>query len=514
MGEAKRRELVAQKQMVEALGLQTASGQLKVRWDDNAQATVLGQMAFFIEFLTTTGLFDQWVADCPLSYKSPNGSTARDILGTWMLSILSGHWRYAHVSAMRADAVNPGLLGMSGVVAEDTLRRALKAIEETSGTQWLSRHIGRTVLGLLDAPWILDVDVTIKPLYGKQQGAVVGYNPHKPGRPSHAYHSYQVSGARLMLGVDVLAGNQSHANHTLPGLVRILDGLPAHKRPKLVRGDAGLAGEPLFCALEERGQSYLFKLRLTPNVKRYIEKLFWERDWSKAGQGWEGKDGELRLSGWSRARRVIVLRRPLRGEALLADESQEVLAFVEANAPAKRYEYAVLVTDLEHELLTIAQLYRDRGDAENTFDELKNQWGWGGFTTQDLARCRLSALAVALVYNWWSLFVRLGNPKARLEAITSRPFLLSAVARQTTHSGAQHLSITSQHAEADKAKVLLGGIHGLLARFKRAAEQLKTKSVWQLVCEHILATVARFRPKILSVLAPPTPALAPVNCSF
>lgn len=510
MGEAKERGLVVRQQVVEALGLQTASGQLKVRWDDTAQATALGQMAFFIEFLTVTGLFDQWVADCPLNYKSPNGSTPRDILGTWMLSILSGHWRYAHVSAMRCDQVNPGLLGMSTVVAEDTLRRGLKAIDERSGTEWLSRHIGRTVLGLLAAPWILDVDVTIKPLYGKQQGAVVGYNPHKPGRPSHTYHSYQVSGLRLMLGVDVLAGNQSHANHTLPGLLRILDGLAAHQRPKLVRGDAGLAGEPLLCALEEREQSYLFKLRLTHNVKRYIEKLFWQRDWKKAGQGWEGKDGELRLNGWSRTRRVIVLRRPLRGEALLADESQGMLAFVEPNIPTKRYEYAVLVTDLEHELLTVAQLYRDRGDAENTFDELKNQWGWGGFTTQDLARCRLAALAVALVYNWWSLFVRLGNPKARLEAITSRPFLLSSVARRTTHSGAQHLTITSQHAEADKAKSLLGAIHALMNRFKVTAEQLKTKSVWQLVCEHIVTTVARFKPKILHLLSPPSTA----NCFF
>jgi hypothetical protein len=35
----------------------------------------------------------------------------------------------------------------------------------------------------------------------------------------------------------------------------------------------------------------------------------------------------------------------------------------------------VLVTSLEGELLTIAQLYRDRGDAENNFDELNNQWG-------------------------------------------------------------------------------------------------------------------------------------------
>jgi DDE family transposase len=514
MGEAKQRDLVLQQEVVGALGLETANGRLKVRWDGNAQATALGQMPFFIEFLTITGLFDQWVADCPLDYKSPNGSSRRDVLGTWLLSILSGHWRYAHVSAIRADGVNPRLLGMSGVVAEDTLRRALKAIDETLGSEWLSHHIGRTVLGLLDAPWILDVDATIKPLYGKQQGAVLGYNPHKPGRPSHAYHSYQVCGLRLMLGVDVLAGNESHAHYTLPGLVKLLDSLPAQKRPKLVRGDAGLGVEPMLCALEERGQSYLFKLRLTKNVKRYIEKLFWEQDWSAVREGWEGRNGELKLNGWSRARRVIVLRRALRGEALLADESQGILAFIETDIAAKRYEYAVLVTDLKHELLTIAQLYRDRADAENTFDELKNQWGWGGFTTQDLTRCRLSALAVALIYNWWSLFVRLGNPKARLEAITSRPFLLSAVARQTTHGGAQHLTITSQHAQANKAQSMLAAIHALINQFKVAAEQLKTKSVWQLVCEHILTTVARFRSKIPRLLAPPTTALAPVNRCF
>lgn len=511
MGEAKSRELAVRKAVEQALGLETAGGAIKVRWDKNAQATAQGQMAFFIEFVSVTGLFDQWVANCPLNYKSPNGSQPRDILGTWMLSILSGHWRYAHASAIRADGVNPGLLGMSAVVAEDTLRRGLKAIEEAAGVKWLLGHIGQTVLRLLDAPWILDVDMTVKPLYGKQQGAVVGYNPYKPGRPSHAYHSYQVSGLRLMLGVDVMAGNQSHANHTLPGLIRIVDGLSFERRPYLVRGDAGMAGEPMFQALEDRGQKYLFKLRLTKNVKRYIERLFWEQGWSRAGQGWEGKEGTLKLQGWSLSRRVVVLRREFKDQALVADSSQRLLGFIEVDVAAKRYEYAVLVTSLDDELLTLAQLYRDRADSENTFDELKNQWGWGGYTTHDLARCRLSALAVALIYNWWSLFVRLGNPKARLEAITSRPFLLSAVARQTSHSGVKQLTISSQHAEADKAKALLTTVHTLITGFKSAAEQLKIKTVWQLVCEHIIATVAHFKPKLSALLAPPGPHLVTVN---
>jgi hypothetical protein len=73
----------------------------------------------------------------------------------------------------------------------------------------------------------------------------------------------------------------------------------------------------MLCALEEGGQSYLFKLRLTKNVKRYIEKLFWEQDWSEVREGWEGHNGELKRNGWSRERRVIALPYGLRGEALL-----------------------------------------------------------------------------------------------------------------------------------------------------------------------------------------------------
>ena len=36
------------------------------------------------------------------------------------------------------------------------------------------------------------------------------------------------------------------------------------------------------------------------------------------------------------------------------------------------WEYAVLVTNSHYPLEAMAQLYRDRADAENGFDELKN----------------------------------------------------------------------------------------------------------------------------------------------
>ena len=40
--------------------------------------------------------------------------------------------------------------------------------------------------------YVLDLDPTVKVLYGHQEGAEVGYNPQKPGRRSHCYPELQV----------------------------------------------------------------------------------------------------------------------------------------------------------------------------------------------------------------------------------------------------------------------------------------------------------------------------------
>jgi hypothetical protein len=124
-----------------------------------------------------------------------------------MLSILDGHCRYAHVGALRGDGVAPSILGMSKIIGDDSLRRALGAIapapddkhsavqreaqeaQLARSVQWQDQ-LKHSFAQATATPWILDCDTTIKVLYGKQDGAVVSYNPHKPGRPSHAIHTY------------------------------------------------------------------------------------------------------------------------------------------------------------------------------------------------------------------------------------------------------------------------------------------------------------------------------------
>ena len=213
----------------------------------------------------------------------------------------------------------------------------------------------------------------------------------------------------------------------------------------------------------------------------------------EAGQQWHGREDVLRLSGWSRGRRVVVLQQPLRSKP--AAEAQAVgkkkskrkagkqlsLDLLEVTYLGTQYEYAVLVTSLTDEVRTIAQHYRDRGDAENNFDELKNQWGWAGFTTQDRKRCQIMGRIIALVYNWWTIFMRLGIPDKHAEAITSRPLALHGIARQTRHGNQTTVEITSTHAKAAQIAEILTKVSGFLKRIKTSAEQLTQRERWKLI---------------------------------
>jgi hypothetical protein len=159
-------------------------------------------------------------------------------------------------------------------------------------------------------------------------------------------------------------------------------------------------------------------------------------------------------------------------------------------------------------LEAIGQLYRDRADCENGFDELKNQWGWGGYTTHDLERCNLSARAVALIYNWWSWYVRLAHPKTRLEAITSRPMLLSGVARLTQHAGQSRLLVTLSHAAGDQIKAMIVSIRKGLDHVLATAPQLPEPGRWTALVRYIVDKILSARSKTRPAIALGPPCLA------
>ena len=478
-GEAKLPEKTA---LFDAVEVDTYAGKVHVEWDQSAAVTPIGQLPFFIQFLKLGGRFNPWVKDCPLQYKSNNAPEKIDVLGSLFLSILSGHSRYAHITNLMSDRVNSELLGMNKVVSDDSARRALKKINEEAGINWLQNHLYSSYEPLLKTPWILDVDITVKPLYGHQEGAKLGYNPQKPGRPSHTYHTYMMANLRLVLEVEVQAGNQSHSNHSLPGLIALLNRLPVDGKPEFVRGDIGYGTDNIMRELEAIYQSYLFKLKRSKYVKELIHKHHCEGEWTFIRKGWEAKEDQLQLSGWEKERRVVIIRRRLSNDNLIGVEyntaGQQEMAFIDGPEDIKAYEYSVLVTDLEDDLVSLFYHYRDRADCENNFDEMKNQWGWGGYTTKDIKSCQFMSRMIALTYNWWNLFVRLAIPEKHHEAITSRPLLLSSIGRLTKTSHQKKMFITSTHGDINKLKSIYKRLVLFFNDLKAIAPQLTLYECW------------------------------------
>ena len=113
------------------------------------------------------------------------------------------------------------------------------------------------------------------------------------------------------------------------------------------------------------------------------------------------------------------------------------------------YEYAVLVTSLQDEVRQVAQHYRDRGDSENNFDELKTV-GMGR-----LHHARPEAVPSDVAHDRSDLQLVDGLHAAgnsgqacQREAITSRPLALHGIARQTRHSNQTTVEVTSTHPKA------------------------------------------------------------------
>lgn len=208
--------------------------------------------------------------------------------------------------------------------------------------------------------------------------------------------------------------------------------------------------------------------------------------WRDAGEGWQSIDTGLLLGGWSRRRRVLLMRRPAelkprrrkdpprRGfHALLPG-----LKLVTANDGryADGHEWHALVTDLGHDPRAVSKLYRERGDGENMFDEMKTQWGW--FVTQDMKRTAIAAGLSAFVANCWNVFCRLHGDGSHQEAVTTRWRLQSCVARIASHGRRRCITIfTSGKGIARRA---FGEISSVLERIS-AASQLKAEERWMLL---------------------------------
>ena len=451
------------------ISLATLAGKFTITRTDEA-LTPYGGLAAWSGFLKHLGILERLAERCPVVRTSPNAAPVREVLHSFVAGALVEGKRFCHVRWVMDDPAVATVLGMARVRGEDALPRLAKGLDPARLRQWLNGPQTELYAALPDR-FIADWDSTVNTRYGQQEDAAVGYNPHKRGRKSHHPLICVAARTRLCLHLEWRPGDTVSATDWQPAMEKLWLHPTIRQRLWLNRGDVGFGQEAIMAWHEAAGQTrpkYLFKLKLTNNVRRAIARVPWPQ-W--AGAPTVGcqqlAETTVRLHGWSRERRIIILR------TLKPTNPSPQDLFWETPED----EVAVFVTNLERTDATLDQvalLYAQRADTENVFDELKNQWGFRGYCSGKAVVTELAARLVLLTYNLWSLFTRLMglNPGHHTEAIKSRRNFLF-LAAQVVQSGRQRTLKLA--VKADWWEVLKGCYQRLQSWLVTTAPQLESQ---------------------------------------
>jgi Transposase DDE domain group 1 len=409
-----------------------------------AALTAYGGLVAWSGFLKHLGIIERFSERCPIHRTSPNAAPVREVVHSFTLSALVEGKRFCHVRWLADDPAIATIMNMERVRGEDALPRLAKEMSVEQMRDWMQQP-QTELYSALPERFIADWDSTVNTRYGHQEDAAVGYNPHKRGRKSHHPLICVAARTRLCLHLEWRPGDTVSATDWQPAMEKLWSHATIRERLWLNRGDVGFGQEAIMAWHETDGvprPKYLFKLKLTSNVRRAIAKVPWPL--------WEGAptlgcqqlaETTVKLHGWSRERRVVILRTLKPVNPSPQDEFWDT----------PEDDVAVYVTNLEKNEATLEQialLYAQRADTENVFDELKNQWGLRGYCSQRAVVTELAARLVLLTYNLWSLFTRLLGltPGHHSEAIKSRRDFLF-LAAQVVESGRQRVVKLAVKAE-------------------------------------------------------------------
>lgn len=441
----------------------TAGGQVRLSVTNDA-LTPFGGLVPWAAYTKHLGIVEELAAGCPVTRTSPNAAPVYDVIQSFMLTALTDGRRFSHIERLREDPTIPELFGMESVVSDDTVRRLFETIDPVVGAEWVARH-AKPMWGALPDQIIMDWDSTVQTKYGHQDGAEVGYNPGKPGRRSFHPLLGVVARTRLCPAYRFRPGDTVTATQWQAAMEDAQRWL-GDRQIWLNRGDLGLGQDPIMTwheAVAGRPR-FLFKLKLTSKVRAALHEVP-TADWQGPATvgAWQVAEGTLQLTGW-RNRRRVVFARCLQG-VVPSEKSGE---FWDRN----KHEFAVYVTNLplEFNAWQIQQLYRDRADTENVFDELKNQWGFSGFCAKARPTTELAARLLLMVYNLWVLFVRFIVPHKHTEAKRGRRWFLLIAGRLVQSGRQKELQISIRGGWAEQ---LRDGYMRLHEWIRTTAPQLK-----------------------------------------
>jgi hypothetical protein len=241
---------------------------------------------------------------------------------------------------------------------------------------------------------ILDLDSTVETVYGDQDGAAKGTNPHKPGRKS--YHPLLAFEGQTRLNLNaVLWPGNTHSSTDAADFLQQTFELLGERQVKYARFDKGFGGEDFYSLWERKDIGYVGKLKWTKRLAKEVRAChYWTR---YVDEDWiiEGITLIYKATSWKKARRVAIIRK-----AQVFDDDQGRFVF------DTDWQYEAIVTNLEWEAIDLWRFYNQRCCMENYIKEAKNGFSIDRIATSDFTANELDLLIKLLTYNLFERFKR------------------------------------------------------------------------------------------------------------
>lgn len=366
------------------------------------------------------------------------------IFSTIIFGYLCSYRRIVHFEELSKDRVIQKILGLRKYVDENTIGRRLKQFtfknshQLTEVTHFLQRKVHRSAQIFPSQRQIVDIDSSVKGVYGSQEGAAIGYNDKKKGQKSYHPILAFLKSTKECLHSWYRPGNTYTGNGAAEFIKECFERLPGKDYSYLFRADSGFFDDKLLSTVEEYGASYLVKVKLK-NLRSLLTKQTW---FSIPGlNGIEYCEFFYQCHGWKSPRKFVGLR-------ILKEILREDRLFEEYI-----YDNHCFVVNFEEAPIEIYQLYRDRAECENWIEAVKQQIG-AGFTNVDhfWANDTLWQLGV-LAYNItiWMRYLTCseGDPRVgkswRQEPNTFRNWFIHTAGKLVCHAGQYLLKLPKYH---------------------------------------------------------------------
>lgn len=390
----------------------------------NRSLTHYGGVYLLHRFLTRIGFKNAVASDVRLIQRNNRYSVGEMFLAVLYPMIL-GLGRIETTQLLQHNGVFQYLTGLQSYPNPTTLRRFLLRVAPSAlaklrrlHDRFLARMSARPHLPLR---LIFDVDSTVLVLYGKQEGANVGYNPIKHGRPSyHPLLCFEGQSKDFWHG-ELRPGDAHTASGTLDLFKACFAKIPAGVRFVIVRADKGFFDHVLIEWLEAQRAGFVIVARLTAPIKRKLAVL----RYTSPSRGVEVAEFRYQPTRWKHPYRFVVIRRPQ------AEEPTEQLTLFKLG----RYHYQVLVTNLTLQPLNLWRFYNDRAGVELLIKQLKGDYALGSIPTRHFFANETYFHLLLFAYNLINWFKRLCLPPdlhtATLQTLRQQILLMPAQLSRT-----------------------------------------------------------------------------------